>query len=139
VPATLFTIPLPQKYENLPIRGGKFELDLSMVFPCERKELLAMNVWLSRDREFLVDFCIPDRLNSHHRGNVFAFEIPNSHFLFTKFDTQRTRAPWATSVLTANFSAATGDFPCGEKLIAPGMQRIEYAVIHKTRRSKKEL
>ena len=29
--------------------------------------------------------------------------------------------------------------PCREKLIAPGMQRIEYAVIHKTRRSKKEL
>ena len=32
-----------------------------------------------------------------------------------------------------------GGFPCREKLIAPGMQRIEYAVIHKTRRSKKEL
>jgi hypothetical protein len=30
-------------------------------------------------------------------------------------------------------------FPVGEKLIAPGMQRIEYAVIHKTRRSKREL
>ncbi len=30
-------------------------------------------------------------------------------------------------------------FPCREKLIAPGMQRIEYAVVHKTRRSKSEL
>ncbi len=30
-------------------------------------------------------------------------------------------------------------FPVREKLIAPGMQRIEYAVIHKTRRSKREL
>jgi hypothetical protein len=30
-------------------------------------------------------------------------------------------------------------FPVGEKLIAPGMQHIEYAVIHKTRRSKREL
>jgi hypothetical protein len=30
-------------------------------------------------------------------------------------------------------------FPVGEKLIAPGMQRIEYAVIHKTKRSKEEL
>ena len=33
--------------------------------------------------------------------------MPNSHFLFTKFDTQRMQAPWATIVLTANFSAAT--------------------------------
>ncbi len=30
-------------------------------------------------------------------------------------------------------------FPVGEKLIAPGMQSIEYVVIHKTRRSKREL
>ncbi len=32
-----------------------------------------------------------------------------------------------------------GFFPVGEKLIAPWMQRIEYTVIHKTRRSKREL
>ena len=30
-------------------------------------------------------------------------------------------------------------FPVGQKLIAPGMQCIVYAVIHKTRRTKREL
>ena len=68
-----------------------------------------MNVWLSPNREFLVNFCVPDRPISPKKEMVWIFEIPSSHFLFTKLDTQKTRAPWATIVLTANFSAATGD------------------------------
>ena len=52
-----------------------------------------MNVWLSPNREFLVNFCVPDRPISPKKEMVWIFEIPSSHFLFTKLDTQKTRAP----------------------------------------------
>ncbi len=49
---------------DLPAQGGKFELDLSMVFLCERKELLAYEcVALTRLR-ISGQFLVPDRINS---------------------------------------------------------------------------
>jgi hypothetical protein len=54
-----------------------------MVFPRRRKELfLAMNVWLSRDQEFLVSFCISERLNSYIEERCLLLRYP-THIFFS--------------------------------------------------------
>ncbi len=53
-----------------------------MVFPRKRKELLAKNVWLSGNQEFLVSFCIPDRLNSLIEERCLLLRYP-THIFFS--------------------------------------------------------
>ena len=63
--------------------GANSNWIFKMVFPRRRKELfLAMNVWLSRDQEFLVSFCIPDRLNSFIEERCLLLRYP-THIFFS--------------------------------------------------------
>ena len=63
--------------------GANSNWIFKMVFPRRRKELfLAMNVWLSRDQEFLVSFCIPDRLNSLIEERCLLLRYP-THIFFS--------------------------------------------------------
>ena len=95
------------------IRAASFEeassnLDPAMVFPRRRKDLFCLQEMCgSLEWEFLVIFST-DRCC----GN---FKIPSSHFHFTSLIVRERGHHELCIVLTAIFSAATGDFPCRGK------------------------
>ncbi len=64
---------------------------------------------------------------------------PSHIFIATKLDTQRTRAPWVVHCYHRYFWGPTGDFPCRGKTHCTLNAMHRYPVIHKTRRSKREL
>lgn len=119
------------------IRAASFEeassnLDPAMVFPRRRKDLFCLQEMCgSRKWEFLVNF-LTDRprgiLPFFYRGIIKymlllrstdrpcgILRIPSSHFHFTSLIVRERGHHELCIVLTAIFSAATGDFPCRGK------------------------
>ncbi len=116
-----------------PFEGVSSNLDHSMVFPRNK------DVWLSCNWEFLVNFCVPDRPIFLIGDKCLLLRYP-THIFFSLSLILRERGhhelPSFSPII---FLRLLAFFPVGEKHIAPGMQCIEYAVIHKTRRTKREL
>ena len=90
------------------IRGGKFESGSCHGVPAQKKRFVLPlgNVWLTRVRisgQFL------------DGQTLRYFKIPSSHFHFTSLIVRERGHHELCIVLTAIFSAATGDFPCRGK------------------------
>ncbi len=92
-----------------PFKGASLNLDLSMVFPRQRKELLAYEcVALTRLR-ISGQFLASDRLNSLIEDRCLLLRYPTHNLFSLSLILRECRHHELSIVLTANFSAATGN------------------------------
>ncbi len=127
----------PKENEDLPClqsRGKSKFGSLAMAFPLRisrRRILLSRKMCGLYQWEILVFFYFSRQAKSNlgkiasYTSHNFLQFLTSHNFITTKLDTQRTRAPWATIVFTANFLRLLSIFPVWEKLIAPWMQCID--------------